>query len=94
MGVELGENASKRRVRVKPRLLLYWRGFVYLHRRRQWFDGGAQPITMGAIASYIQVSSLGGQEQDRRFLKFVDALDDVFLTHVAEEQKQKRNSSR
>lgn len=89
MGAELGTGAAESRPNIPYRLQPYWSSFVYLHKRRQWFEGGPQPISMEAVKSYVDLGFRVAPEQIRRFLRFVDALDDVFLSNYAEGQKNK-----
>lgn len=83
-------SAADGRPPIERRLLQYWGAFSDLHRRRQWQQGGPQPLSYTEMESYIRLKfRLKGPPQIRRLLRFVEELDDAFLNNFAEKQERK-----
>ena len=88
-GKKVGGNASGGPP-IDPRLLQYWRAFSDLHRRRQWQQGGPQPLAYTEMEAYIRLKfRLKKPPQVRRLLRFVEDLDDAFLNNFSEKQERK-----
>lgn len=65
--------------RLTPRLQVYYKAFLDLHKRRQWHQSGPQPITYQEILAYVQVKFPLKSEQLRRFALFVEEMDTTYI---------------
>lgn len=88
-GKKLGESAQEGRPEIPQRLFIYWSAFIALHRRRQFAHMGPQPLSFSDIQSYITLcfNHQGSLNYRSRFIRFITAMDDAYLTDVVERQK-------
>lgn len=87
MGKKLGPSAEKGRPTIPLRLAMYWTAFSVLHKRRQFAYTGPQPLSIPQIESYARLSFIYGPRYFSRLLRFVAAMDDVYLANFFKKQK-------
>lgn len=88
-GKQLGKRASSR-PQLLPHLSIYWRAFNRLHGRRR-FDGmaGPQPIPYSEMESFIRLQFQMEWDQVNRLIRYIEAMDDVYLADYAAKQEAK-----
>lgn len=86
-GKRIGARANRRPL-VPKALSQYWKAFLDLHKRRQWQQACPQPLTYTELKAYIELKFYSRKpEQVRRLLKFVEELDNAYLTDFSEKQE-------
>lgn len=90
-GKDLGKSAKQGRPEIPQRLYIYWSAFAALHRRRQFAHMGPQPLSFTDIQAYLTLcfNHRNSVTYRTRFIRFISAMDDAYLTDVSEKQMAK-----
>ena len=73
--------------------MAYYNAFNSLNRSRQSGGmGGSSPILVSEVLAYCQLVGIASGKERVKYLNLVQDLDQICLTHWAEEQKKKQKT--
>ena len=72
----------------------YWEAFQVLSGSRMIHQGGVGPIPLSELVAYMDATYLIDVDDRLRFIKMMQALDNVYVSHVNREAKQTADKAR
>jgi hypothetical protein len=81
------------RPKPEPEYEFYRVAYYRLSRSRLWFEGLPQAISLTEIATYCSFTGVRDQGLRENLVDLVQAMDGVFIDHMAEQQAASRAKS-
>ena len=88
MKVEALEN----RPVLSPWVTEYWEAYQILSTSRRLHQGGIGPIPLSEIVAYLQAADVRDVDERLTYIKMIQALDLVYVSHINEEAKKKSDA--
>ena len=86
--------ALKNRPHVSMWTAEYWEAYKVLGGSRIVHQGGIGPIPLSEIAAYMDVVGVRDVDERLKFIRMIQALDGVYVTHINAQAKQKSEARR
>lgn len=72
----------------------YWNGFQVISGSRTTHQGGIGPIPLTEIVAYMGAIYLRDVDERLKFIRMIQSLDSVYVTHVNDKAKRNAESAK
>lgn len=86
--------ALKERPHVTPWISEYWDAFQILSSSRIVHQGGIGPIPLSEMVAYMDATYLVDVDERLKFIRMMQSLDRVYVTHINSKAKQQSEQRR
>lgn len=87
-------DALKNRPRLTMWTIEYWDAYQVLSSSRMVHQGGIGPIPLSEMVAYMDATNLTDVDDRLRFIKMMQALDKVYVSHINERAKRESEKRR